>query len=109
MSSGRRAGPIRRSFMCWRWGSGGPKAITGRWFEVLPSPRVHPGLADDGRCFGRGEILQQCPRGVGRAGSLVDRGGEHRHLLDIGRQRSEIIDALYGQELADLLEADLGI
>src|SRR5262245_7626669 len=73
------------------------------------SARLHPGLADDRRRFRCGEELQECTGGVGRPGRLMHGGGELRHLLDVGRQRSEIIDPFHRQQLAYLLEPDLGV
>ena len=44
----------------------------------------------------------------GAVGGLVHPGGEHRDLLDVRRQRAEIVDALHRKQFAHLLEADIG-
>jgi drug/metabolite transporter (DMT)-like permease len=71
--------------------------------------RLHPGAADDRRGLRRGEICQERPRRPGICRDGVDGSGEHRRLLDPSGQRAEIVDALHGEQLADLLETDVGI
>ena len=44
----------------------------------------------------------------GSFGVGVDAGREHGDALDVRRQRADIVDALDVDQLADLLEADLG-
>ena len=58
------------------------------------SPRLHAGLADDRSRLRGGEEFQQRAGGLGWAGGLVYPGGEHRDVLDVLRQRPEIVDAL---------------
>ena len=56
-------------------------------------------------CFCSGQLTQAAVTGS-RIGFACR---ENRDLLDLGRQRPDIVDAGYGQQLADLLEADFGV
>src|SRR5712691_2638435 len=66
-------------------------------------------LPDD-RCGGRrGDEFDQRPGRVRLFRAGVDAGGEHGHPLELARQRADVIDAGEMHQLADLLEADLGL
>jgi hypothetical protein len=65
-----------------------------------------PDGGDDGR---RGEESDQRSCRLRMFAARRDAGGKHGDFLDLGRQRSDVVDARHGQQLADLLKADLGV
>src|SRR5204862_7748530 len=75
----------------------------------LDSGRLHAAPADDWRGGGRREEGDEGSRSIRLACVCGDSGREDRELLDIGRQRADVVDAGHGQQLAHLLEADLGL
>src|SRR5829696_7905120 len=81
-----------------------------RWgWRRSQSTRLHSTLADDRRGLRRSEEFQQRFRRRRFARGRVKGGGKHRDVLDIGRQRSDVLDALVVQKLADLLKAELDL
>src|SRR5208337_804385 len=56
-----------------------------------------------------GEKLQQCPARLGLLGTCRNAAGEYRNFLNFRWQRADQIDARNREELADLLEAELGL
>src|SRR5215207_6742725 len=73
------------------------------------SGRLHAFLPDDRGGFRDGEEFHQRPCRVRLLRCRVQAGREHGDLLDVGRQRTDEVDALHRQYLADLLETDLGL
>ena len=71
--------------------------------------RLQGALRYGGSCSRRCEELDQGAGRIRLLGADGDAGREHRHPLDLRRQRPDEIDARHGQQLADLLEADLGL
>src|SRR5437899_12823206 len=70
---------------------------------------LQPVLPDD-RCRGRrGDELDERLRRVRLLRAGVDAGREHGHALELARQRADVVDAGEMHQLADLLEADLGL
>ena len=57
----------------------------------------------------RGEERDQRASRLGLPGPRRESGGENRGSLNFIRQWAHVVDALDGQQLADLLEADLGL
>src|SRR6266853_1419085 len=66
-------------------------------------------LPDD-RCGGRrGDEFEEDPGRVRLLRAGVDSGREHGHALELARQRPDVVDSGEMHQLADLLEADLGL
>src|SRR3954471_18663342 len=89
---------------------------SGDWSRKTAPPELAPGfcwlqavLPDDGRRGWRGEELDERPRRIGLLRARMDTGGEHGHPLQLARQRADEVDAGEMHQLADLLEADLGV
>src|SRR5437867_10699405 len=76
------------------------RCLSGGLQAVLP----------DDRCGGRrGDEFDERPRRVRLLRAGVDAGREHGHALELARKRADVIDAGEMHQLADLLEADLGL
>jgi hypothetical protein len=79
-----------------------------QWMTLaLASGGLHSHLLDDRARLGRSEELHQRLGCARRRSGRVQTCGEHRYVLDGGWQRPELVDALYMQEFADLLEAEI--
>src|SRR4249919_1545663 len=74
----------------------------------LGSAGLDAPLLEGRRGCRRGEELDQCLCRVNLLRPNLDAAGENRHLLDVRRQRADIVDAGGGYQLAHLLKADLG-
>src|SRR5947207_1508222 len=78
-------------------------------FSMGPSGGLQAVLPDN-RCGGRsGDESDQRLRRVRLLRAGVDSGREHGHALELARQRADVVDAGEMHQLADLLEADLGL
>src|SRR5262245_2057186 len=73
------------------------------------SARLQAFLLQNRNGLRRGQELDQCFGGVGLRCAGMDAACEHGDLLDVRRQRSDEVDAGDRQQLAHLLEADLGV
>src|SRR3954447_8387365 len=89
---------------------------SGDWSRKTAATDLAPGLcglqavlAEDRRRGRGGEELDERPRRIGLLRAGVDTGGEHGHPLQLARQRADEVDAGEMHQLADLLEADLGV
>src|SRR6266545_1218996 len=124
-------GPVRVNCLGWAisvtgplWLQLRPKSPTAANGQKVPTPNatpvhlpptylglagLHPAPSDDGRRFGRGEEFRKCLCRVRRRRRRVQASGKHRSVLDVTRQRPEVIDALQVQKLAHLLEAEIGL
>src|SRR5947209_10485572 len=71
------------------------------------SAGLHAHLLESRRGCRRGDELDQCLCRVNLLRSNQDAAGENGHLLDVRRQRTDIVDAGSGYQLAHLLKADL--
>src|SRR6266567_4557803 len=78
--------------------------------DVVGLSRGFQAMLPDDRYGGRrGDEFDQRPGSVRLLRAGVDAGGEHRHALELARQRADVIDAGEMHQLADLLEPDLGL
>ena len=79
----------------------------------MPSGRylagLHAPLLEGRRGCRRGDELHQCLRRVNVLRPNHDAAGENGHVLDVRRQRTDIVDAGGGYQFAHLLKADLGV
>src|SRR5213076_471585 len=79
---------------------GGVAGLSGGLQAVLP---------DDRRGGRSGDESEERPGRVRLLRAGVDAGREHGHALELARKRADVIDAGEMHQLADLLEADLGL
>src|SRR5271167_881168 len=85
---------------------------TGGIERQLASPRCYWLQATFGYSLCRrrgGKKLEQCPGRVGFLGPNRHAAGEYRNFLNFLWQRADQVHARNGQQLADLLEAKLGL
>src|SRR5213076_1353870 len=79
---------------------GGVAGLSGGLQAVLP---------DDRRGGRSGDESEERPGRVRLLRAGVDSGREHGHALELTRQRPDVVDSGEMHQLADLLEADLGL
>src|SRR5262245_19439915 len=96
----------------YRAGSGATIGLAAR-SVAMPRTRISTWiervlLVDGGRCR-RADEAHQRPGGISLLRPGLKAGGEHGDQLDVGGQRTDIVDAGKEGELADLLEADIGL
>src|SRR5258707_14216636 len=73
------------------------------------SARLQALRPDDGERRRRGEDIDERSCGGRLFGGGAERGGERRVVLQFCRQRADVIDALDGEKLADLLDGNPGL
>src|SRR6266545_5495309 len=73
------------------------------------SPGLHPAFLDDRARLGRGQEFDQRPGRIRRRRCRMQAGGELREVLDVGRQRPEVVDPLRVEKFADLLESEIDL
>src|SRR6266853_270513 len=82
-----------------------PNAENFSWISLAPLKTV---LLENLLRGGPGQKGDQRACGVLVRRRAMDRAGKHRQVLKVSRKRPDDVDALHGQEFAQLMETDLG-